>query len=277
VVQPKSDHVRSSSRKHGLGRQDARRGLDDVRALDSMQDLEALATPGRICCAATSRHRVRSWELAWHWWQHYGQGQPLRLFVVEHSGSVMGILPLYEQRVRLFPRRWDSGTPADRHGWRYPADYLGPLLDRLARCRCDRAGEHLLKARRDWRVILISDLVEDSPFRRAMLAAATRNPPRCPTHLGRPIVVHLPQSWDEPPRRVQLAPPFHDPLCQAQGGVQIRHTLFRCDRSGTDRPVVRRAGAAAPNALTAKGESTCSGRSSPRFPSRRVYALRPSR
>ncbi len=148
-----------------------------VRALDSMEDLEALADS----------------------WQHYCQGQPLRLFVVEHSGSVMGILPLYEQRVRLFPGIGIRVLRLIGTGGDTQPDYLGPLLEpACADAAATALAEHLLKARRDWRVILISDLVEESPFRRAMLAACHAKPSALSdTISARPIVVHLPQSWDD--------------------------------------------------------------------------------
>src|SRR5437879_11335679 len=101
-----------------------------VRALDSMEDLEALADSWKDLLRRDPHATVfASWELAWHWWQHYGQGQPLRLFVVEHSGSVMGILPLYEQRVRLFPGIGIRVLRLIGTGGDTQPDYLGPLLE----------------------------------------------------------------------------------------------------------------------------------------------------
>ena len=171
-----------------------------VRALDSMEDLEALADSWKDLLRRDPHATVfASWELAWHWWQHYGQGQPLRLFVVEHSGRVVGILPLYEQRVRLFPGIGIRVLRLIGTGGDTQPDYLGPLLEpACADAAATALAEHLLKARRDWRVILISDLVEESPFRRAMLAACHAKPSALSdTISARPIVVHLPQSWDD--------------------------------------------------------------------------------
>jgi CelD/BcsL family acetyltransferase involved in cellulose biosynthesis len=70
-----------------------------------------------------------TWEWQFLWWKHYGQGQPLRVLVVQEGEKVLGILPLYLQtrRVfRFFPVRLlrNVGTGGDT-----TPDDLDPLID----------------------------------------------------------------------------------------------------------------------------------------------------
>ncbi|MBP6250841.1 MAG: GNAT family N-acetyltransferase [Leptothrix sp. (in: Bacteria)] len=70
-----------------------------------------------------------TWEWQFIWWKHYGQGQPLRVLVVKDGERVLGILPLYLQRRRVFkffPVRLlrNVGTGGDT-----TPDDLDPLID----------------------------------------------------------------------------------------------------------------------------------------------------
>jgi len=244
-----------------------------VRALDSMQDLEALADswkdllrsdPHATCSPAGSSRG--------NWWQHYGQGQPLRLFVRRAQRSVMGILPLYSSASGC-PRRWDSGTPADRHGGDTRPDYSGRCSTGFA---ADAAATALDRApaqgTRDWRVILISDLVEDSPFRRAMLAACHAKPSalsdtiscsaNCRASSHRAGTTSSQSSGSHRRSTIRYA--------RRKAESKYAHTLFRCEpirnRFG---PLFDELAQPAPNAafIPQRENRTCSGRSSSSVPS----------
>ena len=43
------------------------------------------------------------------WWRHYGQGRALRLFIFRESGRLVGLAPMFVERVRLGPVRLKFG------------------------------------------------------------------------------------------------------------------------------------------------------------------------
>ena len=100
-----------------------------------------------------------SWEWQFTWWQHYGQGQALRLLVARRGDCVVGILPLYLQRqtvLRLIPVRIlrNVGTGGDT-----APDDLDALID--AGCQ-DAVAASLVQAvfdcRRDWDLLRLAVL-----------------------------------------------------------------------------------------------------------------------
>ena len=150
----------------------------------------------RLHAEATAASVFNSWIWQFQWWQVYGGGQALRLLVARQGDRVVGILPLYVQRIRVLgvPVRVARfvGTGGDT-----APDDLGPVLARgeeaaiapvLARAALGLRGIDA------WR---FSDLDPLSPFPDALRAAARGlGRPRADGGVERIALVELPATWD---------------------------------------------------------------------------------
>lgn len=110
-----------------------------------------------------------TWDWQRLWWRHYGCARSLRILVAREAGTVVGILPLYVQRVRslgVFPVRLlrSLGTGGDTS-----PDYLDPLMDPEA---VDRVSAELasfvVMQLSGWDVLKLSDLDPQSRFMGAL-------------------------------------------------------------------------------------------------------------
>jgi len=104
--------------------------------------------------AEASGNLFSTWEWAAAWWEHYGEGRPLRVDVCrDREGAPVAILPLYEAK-----RRPVRVLRLIGHG---PADELGPVCEPGA----PGVAEALIEATRSCRadVLLADRLPADRP------------------------------------------------------------------------------------------------------------------
>jgi CelD/BcsL family acetyltransferase involved in cellulose biosynthesis len=151
----------------------------------------------RLHGEAASASVFNSWIWQFQWWQVYGRNQPLRLLVAREGDEVVGILPLYLQRVRVLglPVRLLRlvGTGGDTH-----PDDLGPLLDPA---RAAAAAHELARFALELRgadVLLLTDLAPETPLAAALESAARRAGRAVLNGVSARIAfVRLPASWEE--------------------------------------------------------------------------------
>ncbi len=141
-----------------------------------------------------------TWDWQFLWWRHYGGGQALRIVAARDDGRLVGVLPLYVQRLRalrgLLPLRVlrPVGTGGDT-----TPDYLDPLMlpshsdvlpNELARFVAECTGP--------WDELLMSDLRAQGPLRGALeVACAARGWPTMTSRSAQISYVSLPPTWDE--------------------------------------------------------------------------------
>jgi CelD/BcsL family acetyltransferase involved in cellulose biosynthesis len=169
-----------------------------IEVLSSAEAFAELAPAwNRLHAQAALASVFTSWIWQFQWWQVYGGHRPLRLLVAWQGDQVVGILPLYVQRVRVLgvPVRLLRlvGTGGDTH-----PDDLGPILEpSRARAVAHQLARGAL-ALRDADVLLLTDLAPDCPLRAAAESAARL--------AGRPVLagaseriafIRLPRSWNE--------------------------------------------------------------------------------
>jgi dTDP-4-amino-4,6-dideoxygalactose transaminase/CelD/BcsL family acetyltransferase involved in cellulose biosynthesis len=95
--------------------------------------------------ADCTRNIFATWEWASTWWQHYGCGRRLLVTTVRSRGRLIGILPLYEWRIRPFRVLRFLG-----HG---PGDQLGPICAPADTPVVARALRHALN-RMEWDIVV---------------------------------------------------------------------------------------------------------------------------
>lgn len=150
----------------------------------------------RLHAQATPASVFNSWIWQFQWWQVYGGRRALRLLVAWEGEEVVGILPLYVDRVRIFgmPVRLlrQVGTGADTH-----PDDLGPVLDPgRARAAAHELARSAM-ALRDADVLLLTDLPPECPIRAAAESAARLAGRSLYAGVSERIaLIRLPASWD---------------------------------------------------------------------------------
>lgn len=169
-----------------------------IEVLSSAEAFAELAPVwNRLHAEATLASVFNSWIWQFHWWQVYGRNQPLRLLVAWEGDAVVGILPLYVQRLRVLgmPVRLLRfvGTGGDTH-----PDDLGPVLEpSRARAVAHELARAAL-ALRDADLLLFTDLPPDCPLRAAIESAARLAGRSLHTGLSERIAfIRLPRSWDD--------------------------------------------------------------------------------
>jgi CelD/BcsL family acetyltransferase involved in cellulose biosynthesis len=100
-----------------------------------------------------------SWEWQHAWWQTYGKGQPLRIFVAaDEGGEIQGILALYVQRIEVMGVSVRVARLVGTGGDTVPDD-LGPVVRPGQEGEVGGAlAEAILGAPREWDVLLLTDL-----------------------------------------------------------------------------------------------------------------------
>jgi CelD/BcsL family acetyltransferase involved in cellulose biosynthesis len=125
-----------------------------------------------------------AWARAW--WRHWGEGSKPWLLAVRDAGQVVGFAPLRSDRVLGLRRLVINGEPGD-------------YWDVLARPECRNAveqvvAEELQRRKRDWDVLVLSQLPPESELADALERAGLRTMHRssvaCPG-------MTLPDSFDE--------------------------------------------------------------------------------
>jgi CelD/BcsL family acetyltransferase involved in cellulose biosynthesis len=168
-----------------------------VRVAETDGELTALANEWeRLQAQATVTSVFETFDWQHLWWQSYGRGQPLRLFLAWDGESLVGILPLY---VHTFPMlRYPVrqlrfvGTGGDT-----APDDLSPILAPGRERDVARALAAAVVASPGWDVLLLEDMDPASAFTPAIEEAARRA--GLDTNVGRSERIEyitLPKSFD---------------------------------------------------------------------------------
>jgi CelD/BcsL family acetyltransferase involved in cellulose biosynthesis len=170
--------------------------VKDLTGFNSLQ-----ADWERLSIASNDSSVFMSWDWQSLWWKYYGKGQPLFIVVAREASTnrVVGILPLYVQKARVFkfiPVRFlrPVGTGGDTS-----PDDLNPLIEpgledavstALAEAVCQRTS--------GWDMLHISDLKEGSAFTHKLQQAC--EPKYWRTQLQRSALISfapLADNWDD--------------------------------------------------------------------------------
>ena len=191
---------RPSSQDDGPRASSSPRGAAELRVevLESAEAFAELAPAwNRLHAEAHAVSVFNSWTWLYEWWRTFGSRRQLRLLVARRGSDVLGVLPLYLERMRMLGLPMQVLRLVGIGGETHPDD-LGPVLARgverqaaesLARAALSLPGADL------W---LFNDVAPGSGFRVALEAAAQE--------LGRPIVVgvptriallELPRTWSQ--------------------------------------------------------------------------------
>lgn len=167
-----------------------------VEVLTSAEAFADLAPAwNRLHAEAAAASVFNSWMWLYEWWRTYGAGRRLRLLVARRDGVLLGVLPLYLERVRILelPLRVLRlvGIGGDTH-----PDDLGPVLAPGAEAQAAAALARAALRLRGADVWLFNDVDPASGFPAALETAAR--------DLGRPLVAgsatrialaELPRTW----------------------------------------------------------------------------------
>ena len=130
------------------------------------------------------------------WWRTYGPGRSLKLLVARRAETIVGLLALHIETVKMlmFPvrRLRFVGTGGDT----FPDD-LGPVLGAGDESETARALAEAVMGIDGWDVLLLTDMNPACPFTAAMEAAARGG--RLPVQTGRSdriAFLDLPPTWD---------------------------------------------------------------------------------
>lgn len=170
----------------------------EVVVATSREQLTALNEAWASCVDRASRVSVfLTGEWLGRWWAHYGAGRDLHLLVARRGERVVGLLPLYVERqsVAGLPARVlrFMGTGGDTS-----PDYLGAVVDDEGADETMEALCHSVASDRSWDVLQLSDMLEDSPFERAMeKACRERGILVHRASSGQIAVANPPPTWDE--------------------------------------------------------------------------------
>jgi CelD/BcsL family acetyltransferase involved in cellulose biosynthesis len=149
----------------------------------------------RLHAASETSSVFNSWLVQHVWWQVYGRGRRLRVFVARDGGELVGILPLYLQRssVAGIPVRRLRlvGTGVDT----YPDD-LGPVLSPCSRRAVLEALSRAVVDSAEWDVVELTDLDPRMGLHEA-LAGIVRSSkiPCAPGRSQRIAYVEIPSTW----------------------------------------------------------------------------------
>ena len=138
-----------------------------------------------------------SWEWQEAWWRIYGAGRGLRIYTRYRGGRLVGILPLYHQRVGVVPGLTCGRLRLVGSGGDTSPDYLGALLDPDGEEETAAALVNHVLDDRGWDALWLSDVREESPVAVALQAALARRRERL--HIGpstRITFLPLAASWE---------------------------------------------------------------------------------
>jgi len=173
----------------------AARGLA-VQCLAREESFIALgAAWERLHATSETSSVFNSWLVQHAWWQVYGRGRSLRLYIARDGGEVVGILPLYLERSSV------AGIPVRRlrivgtGGDTYPDD-LGPVLSpRASRAALEAISRAVIDSA-EWDVADLTDLDPRMGLHQALAAVVRRT--RLSFAQGRSqriAYVELPSTW----------------------------------------------------------------------------------
>lgn len=170
-----------------------------VHSITTLRDLESLRSDWVALQDRMPETSIfMTWEWQFLWWKHYGQGQPLRVLVVKDGEKVLGILPLYLQRrrvFRFFPVRLlrNVGTGGDT-----TPDDLDPLIDPdQAEAVAAALVNHLLTQPLGQDLMCLADFQPGSVFARLLHQGSVHRSRSL--HEGNSATITytpLPLSWD---------------------------------------------------------------------------------
>jgi len=169
-----------------------------VSVLSSASDFEELQEEwDDLLGRAREASPFISWDWQQAWWKCYGKGQPLLLHAVRRGSRLVGILPLYRQRVGIVP-----GLACDKlrfvgTGGDTSPDYLDALLDPDGEEETAAALVNHVLDGRGWDALWLSDVREHSLLGAALQAALARRRERL--HIGpstRITFLPLAASWE---------------------------------------------------------------------------------
>lgn len=172
----------------------------DITLLDSPQEFNGLRERWNALSASAAHASIfTTWSWQRLWWRHYGAGNMLRIVMVEDAGLLVGLAPLYVQRVPLLPGIRAAMLRFVGTGGDTAPDYLDPLIRRGYEERVASVlARHLVRELGGWDVARISDLHADSEFRPALLAALQEARVDCDEEISARIsYLSLPQTWDD--------------------------------------------------------------------------------
>lgn len=171
-----------------------------VRCVDDMAGLEALCAAWRELHDQDPEASVFvSWEWLHAWWKHYGKGQPLRVLAAYQGHQLVGILPLYIQRIRVFRAVAVRVLRLVGTGGDTSPDYLGPILrPDLATSVTTALLGHVFDELHDWDVLCLSDLAERLCLRQVLEEQCARRGLQVRLAVAEEIwYENLPGSWDD--------------------------------------------------------------------------------
>jgi CelD/BcsL family acetyltransferase involved in cellulose biosynthesis len=169
-----------------------------VSVIERISELDGLREEwDRLLARAREASPFLSWDWQQGWWRCYGGDHLLRLYAARRAGCLVGLLPLYQQRMGTagfgYNRLRLVGTGGDTS-----PDYLGALLEpegeeTTARCLVERVLDDV-----EWDVLSLSEVREGSTLAVALREGAAKH--HMSVHAG-PMtsitVVSLPETWEE--------------------------------------------------------------------------------
>jgi CelD/BcsL family acetyltransferase involved in cellulose biosynthesis len=172
----------------------AARGIA-VQCLAREESFDALlADWERLHATSETSSVFNSWLAQHAWWQVYGHGRRLRLFIARDGGEVVGILPLYLERssVAGIPvhRLRLVGTGGDTH-----PDDLGPVLSqRSGRAALDALSQAVFNCA-EWDVFELTDLDARMGLHQALAGVVRSRFPFAQGRCQRIPYVEFPATW----------------------------------------------------------------------------------
>jgi len=137
-----------------------------------------------------------TWEWISAWWNHYGNGRQLFVLAAKKEGRLVGIAPLYVDKVKKYGQRWKAlKIIGDGSG---DSDYQDCIVLAGLEEEVAQAFVNFLASRRnDWHVIEFESVPETSPFIKAFLDAAKENLAGTTQEAVPCTSMVLPSNWDE--------------------------------------------------------------------------------
>lgn len=170
--------------------------LKVIRDTESFLELEA--DWRRIHAEAPDVSIFSGWDWLSLWWEQYGGGRDLCVLVAWVDGGVVGILPMYLERSRLFRvlpirRLCMVGVGGDTS-----PDYLGPIVLGPHRDEAHVKFARWLAESDEWHMVYLRDLLGENRFAEAMQTTCKLLGRKAVVGVSARIaVVSLARTWEE--------------------------------------------------------------------------------
>lgn len=147
-----------------------------LEVVSTSEAFEALAPDWHALQDRCSRKSVfSSWEWNSLWWRVYGQKAALRIIVAREGSRVVGILPLYIQRLKYYGIFTVRLLRFVGTGGNTAPDYLGPLIaDDVAPRVSAELADQVARKLGGWDVMQLSDLTPNTEFVKEMTQRCER-------------------------------------------------------------------------------------------------------